>query len=123
MMGVPSKTHLQFLSLTTKIMKITYGDLIGSIFDGSLDADLSNIVDAIRSRQSDIKDKAASVLRFSLKIGDTVILNDTCNPAYIRGEKAIVRKFRTKKIVIDLLRPCGKFHKGIGCPLSIVSKA
>ena len=104
-------------------MNITNRDIIESIISGDQDDDLSKLIEVIRTRQSDIKDKEARMLRFTLKVGDTVIFNDTCKPTYLRGEKAIVKKFRTKKIEVDLLRPRGRFYKGIGCPLSLVSKA
>jgi hypothetical protein len=102
-------------------MKYTFTDLATDIITGNLDSDLSRIVEAVRERQHEIKDKQARVLRLSLEPGATVYFVSTCHPTYLRGVKAIVRKLNPKKVVVDLLQPAGRFHKGIICPPTLLT--
>jgi hypothetical protein len=60
-------------------------------------------------------------------VGDTIVLNDTANPQYLRGREAIIRKINRTKVVIDLVQPAqgpggGFFHKNITAPPSMLSK-
>jgi hypothetical protein len=101
-------------------MKITYTDAVSAIITGELDADLSRLTQAIQNRKRLISATNVAVLKSTLKVGDKVRLTMTANPSYIRGVEAVIRKFKTKKVVIDLVRPAGRFHKNIVCPLDIL---
>jgi hypothetical protein len=100
---------------------ITTTNLLADIRDGKLDASLDEIKDLVRCRQEDIKDAEARKLRYTIKVGDTVYFTNEVRPTYLQGVPAIVRKFNPKKIVIDLLKPAGRFHKGVICPPSMLT--
>lgn len=95
-------------------------ELVASIKIGALDAEMDAIANAVSIRRDAIKRIKDINLRAALAEGDTVWFGMTVNPAYLRGQKAIVRKFNPKKIVVDLPAPIGRFSKGIICPPSIL---
>jgi uncharacterized protein YkvS len=96
---------------------ITIKEVRTAILSGALDADIPAIKAALEGR----KEMLATAMRSSLSVGDTVTFTDTCRPTYMRGLKATVIKINRERVVVDLLKPAGRFHKNITCPVSILS--
>lgn len=88
------------------------------IVDGTVtDEQLDQIRRAIEGR----KEVIAAKMRVSLVVGQTVWFNDKVRPTYMQGKPAVVRKINRERIVVDLNQPCGRFHKGVTVPLTLVS--
>lgn len=97
--------------------EIKSNDLIDDLYAGKLDPYLVSLRTIIGERL----DTLAQRLKFKLTLGQSVWFNNTCRPAYMRGAEAKVRKINRERIVVDLVAPAGRFHKGITCPLSIIT--
>lgn len=88
---------------------------------GHFDSLLQEVSELTSHRRMVLKDKAARKLRAEFSVGDTVYFVSTCRPTYLQGVAAVVSKFNPKKIVVDLLKPAGRFHKGIICPPTLLT--
>jgi len=89
---------------------------VTAFITSATEADVAAIKNALDIR----KQITALQLKASLVIGQTVYLTSG-KPAYLNGAKAFVRKINRERIVIDLEKPMGKFHKNITCPISLLS--
>lgn len=97
---------------------MTLKDVTSFILTSDLtDADFARISEAMKQARK----IAGQKLKFSLQVGDIVFLKDTAKPTYIAGAKAIVTKINREKVVIDLDKPAGRFHRNINCPLSLLT--
>lgn len=93
-----------------------HNDFVVPVLSGQMDEYLDGMIQTIQSRK---KEKAPKAWEF--QVGDRVkVVN--CNPKYINGSMATVRKINRSKIVIDLDEPNGRFHRNITTPLSMVEK-
>ena len=96
---------------------ITLGQIKTAIITGELDADLDNIKTAIATR----RDMLALAFKGGLNIGDKVTFANNCRPVYMRGLKATIIKINRERVVVDLDRPAGRFHRNVTCPVSILA--
>lgn len=86
------------------------------LFHGEYDEYLDGMIDTIQQYK---REKAPKIWEY--KVGDRVrVVN--CNPKYLNGAMATVRKVNRTKIVIDLDTPQGRFSRNITTPLSMVEK-
>jgi hypothetical protein len=93
-----------------------HNDFVVPVLSGQMDEYLDNIIQVIKIRKDQLK---PSIWEF--QVGDRVkVVN--CNPKYINGSMATVRKINRSKIVIDLDEPNGRFHRNITTPLSMVER-
>lgn len=97
--------------------EIKSSDLIDDIYAGKLDEHLVSLRTVIGERLNAL----AQRLRFKLNIGQSVWFNHTCRPAYMRGAEAKVVKINRERVVVNLVKPAGRFHHNVTCPLSILT--
>lgn len=90
--------------------------MIEDIKAGKYDNMLDMFEQAIKFRRNALKPQV-----WEFQVGDRVkIVN--CNPKYLNGSMATVRKINRTKIVVDLDEQQGRFHRNITTPLSMVEK-
>jgi predicted metal-dependent RNase len=98
-------------------------DISTLIMNGTYDSDLDTIADAVRHRQSVLRDVRASITKASLNTGDSVRLSGL-RPAYINGKRGIVVEVKRSRVAV---RPAegqaqGRFSGIVTVPLSCVEK-
>lgn len=92
-------------------------DITKAIINGNFsNEELNDIALAIRNA----RDLATRKLKFTLKVGSKVKINHTAKPRYLVGASATVVKINQTKVVINLDKPCGRFHKSVACPISLI---
>jgi hypothetical protein len=96
---------------------ITFAQIKTAILTGELDADLDNIKTAMATRREMLQ----VAFKGGLSVGDKVTFAENCRPVYMRGLKATIIKINRERVVVDLDRPAGRFHKNITCPVSILA--
>lgn len=102
---------------------MTARELVSAIIKGNFDSDFDAIQYAIQERKSVLKVVKASELRATLSPGDTVYFNDKVRPAYLKGAKATVIRMARTKVVVDLDRMIGRFHRNISVPVSLIAES
>ena len=75
----------------------------------------------IRAAFEGRKEVTKATMRASLNVGDAVWFNEKTRPAYMAGHKAIVRKINRERVVVDLDKPAGRFHRGVTVPLTLLT--
>lgn len=96
---------------------MTYNEISSAI----LSATLSNEeIDALGHVLREARRVNAQKLKFTLKVGSKVKINQTAKPRYLAGVSATVVKINQTKVVIDLDKPCGRFFKNVNCPVSLI---
>lgn len=91
-------------------------DIIKFILNDATASDIDSIRRTLVAR----KDQDAVALRCELQVGQTVWLK-AGKPAYLNGAEAVVVKINRERVVIDLVKPAGKFFKGVTTPVSLLS--
>lgn len=98
-------------------MPITLGEVKTAIILGELDNDLESIKVAIQTREG----MKAGELKRSLNIGDTVYFKANIRPHYMAGAPAIVKAIRRTRVLVDLVKPAGRFNKNVTVPVDLVT--
>lgn len=88
------------------------------ILAGKHDHSLDSIMSAIKTR----RDYLSKLVFHELKAGDKVMFNSRCNPKYLRGIQGTIREKRNSRVVVDLITPVGRFHRGIVTDTSLIEK-
>ena len=97
-------------------MFVYHDDFVVPVLSGQMDEFLDGMIHTINLRK---KDMAPKVWEF--QVGDRVRMKN-CNPKYLNGAMATVKKINRTKIVIDLDEKQGRFFRNITTPLSMVEK-
>lgn len=95
--------------------------IASDIFTGEYDAELDDIVDAVRQRR-EILSRAKL---FDMSIGDAVVFNNKTKPRYLQGLHGKIVDKNRKTVVVDLneryTSSQGRtWHRGIRVPLALV---
>jgi hypothetical protein len=93
-----------------------HNDFAVPVLSGQMDEYLDGMMQTIQLRK---KDMAPKVWEF--QVGDRVRIKN-CNPKYLNGSMATVKKINRTKIVVDLDNQNGRFFRNITTPLSMVEK-
>lgn len=93
-----------------------HNDFVVPVLTGQMDEFLDGMIQTIQLRK---KDKAPKVWEF--QVGDRVRLIN-CNPKYLNGHEATVKKINRTKVVIDLDNRVNRFYTNITTPLSMIEK-
>lgn len=88
-----------------------------SILRGDYDANLGNIIDAVKMRKDALAPKA-----WDFSVGDRVRYISGVRPKYLAGEEGIVSKVNRTKVVVKLDRAVGRFYGNITTPTSLIEK-
>lgn len=92
--------------------------IIKSINAGEYDSEINRIVVIAEQRKRHLALKQG----WSLRPGDKVQVTGG-RPHYMIGATGTIRKVMQSWVILDLDIPCGKFHRNIRCPMTILSKA
>lgn len=95
----------------------TVETVIQSIREGQYDNDLAMIREALQFR----KEQLTMRLAVTLQRGDKVRITSG-RPQYIIGATATVVDVMQKYCRIDLDQPVGNYHRGIRCPISMLTR-
>jgi hypothetical protein len=98
-------------------MPLTLGEVKTAIIVGDLDANLDALKQAIKTREG----MKAIQLKSELSIGDTVYFTNKVRPAYMAGAAATVKEINRVRIVVDLVKPAGRFNKNVTVPVELVT--
>lgn len=91
--------------------------LLQQIADGTLDAHLAALAQAIHARQHLLHTVRSVTALAMLEIGDRVRLNQHARPRYLHGIQGTVVDLDDRTATVDLDRPVGRFVSGeIRCP-------
>lgn len=101
---------------TTSPFTRTAAETADLINRGQMDEHLDTLAQAIQYR----RDVLIADKRDDLTVGATVYFNSKANPQYLCGAEAKVVRFKTKKVVVQLVRPVGRFQGYITTPVSII---
>lgn len=97
-------------------------DVMDAIDAGTFDSHLDRLMRVAVERKREI----ARLELGSIRIGDSVRFTAKCNPAYMRGLQAQVKKVNGASVVVDIANDpaYGRFagKKNVRCPASIVEK-
>jgi hypothetical protein len=94
-----------------------YNTFTVPLIRGDWDDRLDYIISAAKER----KDRLAPKV-WDFEIGEKVRLNETVRPKYLAGSEAVIQKINRTKVVIDLVKPQGRFYTGISAPTSMLTK-
>lgn len=97
-------------------MFVYHDDFVVPVLSGQMDEFLDGMIHTINLRKKDMSPKI-----YEFQVGDRVRMKN-CNPKYLNGAMATVRKINRTKIVIDLDEKQGRFFRNITTPLSMVEK-
>lgn len=112
------KPSFNIINMATKAdFQLTVDVFARGIYRGELDEHLDRLATSIRNR----REALANGKRGKMEIGSIVYLNNTTRPAYLQGAAVEVVKFNTKKIVVNMVNPIGKWDKNVRVPLSLIS--
>lgn len=90
-----------------------------ALLKGDFDDILDDVQEAVRLR----KNIRTQIKSFGFQVGDRVRFTNSTNPAYLRGVEGTIAAKRTKKFVLNLDNPVGRFSgRGIIVPPSIIEK-
>lgn len=91
--------------------------LLNAIANGELDDHLTAITDAACARQHLIDTVRSATVLAGLCVGDSVRINHTIRPQYLRGLHGTIIDLDDDRATVCLHRPVGRFHTGeIRCP-------
>lgn len=93
-----------------------HNDFAIPVLTGQFDEYLDGMIQTINLRKKDMSPKI-----YEFQVGDRVRMKN-CNPKYLNGAMATVRKINRTKIVIDLDEKQGRFFRNITTPISMVEK-
>lgn len=91
--------------------------VLESIRRGEYDAHLAKIRFEVNSREKYV----AYVAGHALRVGDRVMMASG-RPKYMIGMAGTVKKVLQTYIVMDFDEPCGRFHRNMRMPMTIVKK-
>jgi len=83
--------------------------LLGALGDGSLDDELSEIIDTINVRTATIAYERTQAALARLALHDRVRIGSRVKPQYLRGETGTVHGFDEGVVIVLLDRVVGKF--------------
>ena len=83
--------------------------LLGALGDGRLDAELSEIIDAINVRTAAIAHERTQTALARLALHGRVRIGNRVKPQYLRGETGTVHGFDDGVVIVLLDRVIGKF--------------
>lgn len=83
-----------------------YREISQAIATGALDSRLAEIEKLCKLRMTEIR-KSRTIADYP--IGATVVINDYCGTAYLRGHRATVTSRGRTKLTIVLEKPVGRF--------------
>lgn len=92
-----------------------YLEMKQALLSGSLDAHLDEMSRIIQIRRDVTAPQVWDFIE-----GQTVRFNNRVNPKYLRGAEAVVKKINRTRIVVDLVKPQGRFNKNITVPLTLI---
>jgi hypothetical protein len=98
---------------------MTPATLIASIINGEYDDDIDRIFRALRSRENEIRRRAAQVNLITLTPGTRVRLKDL-SPKYLNGLTGVVKASRGARITVELDTNTDRFGKIVRPPASCV---
>jgi len=92
--------------------------LLSQITNGVHDNMLPEIVNALNGRRSFLAAEKAD----KFFVGQTVRINRSCRPAYMRGHEVVIVKMTPKRATVALVHTAGRFVKGdkVKCPYGIL---
>lgn len=98
---------------------VTFGLVNTAIILGKLDKELDALMTAVRNR----KDEVNRQVKDQLKVGQTVWLNHTTRPTYLRNQECTVEQINRERIVIRMKNgPKGRFGALLnGVPMSLIT--
>lgn len=67
------------------------------------------------------KEVAKAKMRVDLVVGQTVWFNEKVRPTYLKGAAATIKKINRERVIVDLVKPTDRFHKGVNVPLTLIS--
>lgn len=102
---------------TAEDRQLTANTIAGLIYGGQLDEHLVRLTASIHNRRQSL----ANDKRDEMKIGDIVYFNKKVKPKFLAGQAVRVVKFNTKKIVVDLVNPIGRWKDSVSTPLSLIA--
>lgn len=85
------------------------------ITNGQCDEFLNAIILCAQDRQ-----KALSTKIYQCYAGQRVRFSSNVNPKYLAGVEGTVSKVNRTKVVVDLDKKTGRFHRNIATPLAMV---
>lgn len=83
---------------------------------GEFDEHLDTIIGMVNDRRKSLAPKI-----WEFRVGDRVRMVN-CNPKYLNGQYATVKKINRTKVVVDLDCQEGRFYKNITTPLTMIEK-
>jgi hypothetical protein len=93
-----------------------HNDFVVPLYRGDFDSGLDGMIQTIMDYK---KSKAPKIWEF--QVGDRVRLVN-CNPKYLNGQMATVKKINRTKVVIDLDNRVNRFYTNITTPLAMVER-
>lgn len=97
--------------------------LLHAITNGELDDHLTAIADAVGARHHLIQTVRSATALAGLCVGDSVRINHTIRPQYLRGLHGTIVDLDDDRATVCLHRPVGRFHTGeIRCPALTLDK-
>lgn len=97
-------------------------EVLTEIIRGDRDDALDRIESVIKRRRHFLSEQ----LSYALNPGDTVMFVPSISPKYLRGRTAKVARMENRGAervaIVDLDYRVGRFHKGIICKASLITK-
>lgn len=94
----------------------TKNDVLSGITCAVTIEEIEEIINAATERRREIRQAEGATKFAQLKVGDPVFMAATVRPKYLARQRGIVREKRRTKVLVDLDKPAGRFHRGVICP-------
>lgn len=79
-------------------------------------AQVDEVIALALARRKELSKLAGAAQFAALKVGDKVRIIPTAKPKQLAGRTGVVTEKKITKVMIDLDRPVGQYHRNVVCP-------